>query len=86
MSVSTGVLTITETRVAIDGTSANPFTIIVHNESNTNNIRLGGADVTAANGLELHAHESVTLNLFAGDFIYAISTSGSHPISWMKIA
>ena len=85
MAVTSGTLTVTTTRGVVDGTSPNPYTLIIHNESASNNIRLGGADVTSANGLELHSHSSVTLQMFAGDSIYAVTTSGSHDISWLKL-
>jgi hypothetical protein len=85
MAINSGVMTVTTTKAVVDSSSANPFTLIIHNESASNNIRLGGSDLTASNGIELHSHSSITIPMSAGDQLFAISTSGSHDISWLKI-
>jgi hypothetical protein len=86
MAVVTGQLLVTTTRAQIDGTSTNPFRIIVHNASNTDNIYIGDENVTAATGLELHSHAYVTFELPAGERLFAISSSGNHSLTWMQIA
>jgi hypothetical protein len=85
MAISSGAVTVTTTKGVVDSSSANPFTLIIHNESASNNIRLGGPDLTASNGIELHSHSYITFPMSAGDQLFAISTSGSHDISWIKI-
>jgi hypothetical protein len=86
MAISSGVMTVTTTKAVVDSSSANPFTLIVHNESGSNAIRLGGSDLTASNGVELHSHTSITIPMGAGDQLFAITTSGSHDLSWIKIS
>lgn len=86
MAISTGQMTVGTAVVQIDGSSANPFTITVHNESATNNLRLGGSDLMDANGLELHSHSYLTFNFMPGDTLFAVSSVGTHDISWMKIS
>jgi hypothetical protein len=85
MAITSGQITVTTTRIAVDTSSADRFTLHVHNGSATNNIFLGGNDVTAATGLELHSHETKVFEMMPGDTLYAISSSGSHDMSWMKI-
>jgi hypothetical protein len=85
MAITTGQLTVGTTAVAVDSSSADRFTIHLHNGSATNNIFLGGSDVTASTGMELHSHETKILEMMPGDTLYAISSSGSHLMSWMKI-
>jgi hypothetical protein len=85
MAITSGVVTVSTTAIAIDTSSPNPFQLILHNESATNTITLGNSTLTANNGLGLHANETITLNLTAGDQLHAIASSGSHTVSWMKI-
>lgn len=85
MAISSGAITVTTAKVAVDSSSANPFTLILHNESTSDNIRLGGSDLTASNGIELHSHAYVTIPMSAGDQLFAITTSGSHNLSWIKV-
>jgi hypothetical protein len=84
--ITTGQLTVGTTRVAVDSSSVGVFTLIVHNASNTNNIFLGSETVTASTGLELHSHEYVTIQMLPGDTLYAVCSSGTHDISWMKVS
>jgi len=86
MAITSGNVTVSTTAVAIDTSSPNPFQLVLHNESGTNTITLGNSAVTAGNGFGLHANTTITLNLAAGDQLYAIASSGSHDVSWMKIS
>ena len=85
MAITSGQLTVTTTRAAIDSSSADRFTLHIHNGSATNNIFLGGNDVTAATGFNLHASTIQVFEMMPGDTLYAISSSGSHDLSWLKI-
>ena len=84
--ITTGQLTVGTTSVAVDSSSVGVFTLIIHNESASNNIRLGSETVTASTGLELHSHAYVTIQMLPGDTLYAVSSSGTHDISWMKVS
>jgi hypothetical protein len=84
--ITTGQLTVGTTRVAVDSSSVSVFTLIIHNESASNNIRLGNETVTASTGLELHSHGYITIQMLPGDTLYAVSSSGTHDISWMKVS
>ncbi len=84
MAISSGQQTIGTTRQLVDGISTNPSRLHIHNMDNTNNIYLGGQDVTTANGLQLVKLDSIELILNAGESLYAISSSGSHLISWLR--
>jgi hypothetical protein len=85
MAITSGQITVTTTAIAIDSSSADRFTLYIHNASASNNIFLGGPTVTATTGLELHSHESKTFEMMPGDTLYAISSSGSHDLSWLKV-
>jgi hypothetical protein len=53
--------------------------------SNTQNLFLGGSDVTVSNGLELHSHESFEIIVSPNEQIFIIATSGNHDVSWLRM-
>jgi len=83
--ITTGQVTVTTSRVQIDGTSENPFRIVLHN-SGTNAIYLGSETVTANDGFNLHTNTTIVLELPPLTALYAIASSGSHELSWMRIS
>jgi len=83
--IITGQLTVTTTRAKIDGTSASPCTLVIHNSGN-NRVVLGNDAVTANDGFELHANSTIQIPMPAGESLYAVSSSGNHDISWMRIS
>jgi hypothetical protein len=85
MAVISGQIIIGVTRVAIDGVSTNPYRLRIHNMSNTQNIFLGGGDVTVSNGLELHSHESFEIIVSPNEQIFAVASSGNHEVSWLRM-
>ena len=86
MAIATGQINATTTAAAVGTSSANPFTLVLHNESASNDIFLGAFGVTSSTGFSLHANSTVSIPMTAGDQLYAISASGSHLLSWMKIS
>jgi len=84
MPISTGQTTVGTTRIQIDGTSVSNFKIVLHN-SGSNAIYLGNETVTEDNGFNLHANSTVILELPPLTNLFAISGSGNHEISWMRI-
>jgi len=84
MAINTGQATITTTRVQIDGTFNSPYQLILHN-SGTNAIYLGNSSVTKDDGFNLHANSTVILNLPPLSALFAIASSGSHELSWMRV-
>ena len=85
MAISTGQISVTTTREQIDGTSQNPFKLILHN-SGTNSIYLGNETVTKDDGFNLHTNSTLILELPPLTSIYAVASSGTHELSWMRIA
>lgn len=85
MAVSSGRMTVTTTAAIVDGSSPNPFLLIIHNESPTSTITVGNSSLSASNGFGLESKSTLQLQLGAGDHIYAITSSGSADISWIKV-
>jgi len=83
MAITSGQQTISATPQLVDGVSANPSRLHIHNMDNTKVLYLGNGGVTAANGLGLQKLESIELILNPGESLYAVSDGGSHFISWL---
>jgi hypothetical protein len=85
--ITSGQTTVgTAVAVQIDGSSANPSYLTVHNNDNTKALFLGGADVTISNGLRVLKEQTLTFSLNPGEALYAVSDSGSHVVSWLRQA
>lgn len=84
MAISTGQITVGTTRVQIDGTSTSSFRLIIQNMDNTDAIFIGGPDVTITNGLELLKLETLTLDMFPSQELYAVSAKAGHKLSFLR--
>jgi hypothetical protein len=84
MAITSGQQTIGTTRQLVDGISPNPSRLHIHNMDNTNSIYLGNEGVTTANGLQLLKLDSIELVMNPGESLYAVSSAGTHTISWLR--
>lgn len=84
MAITSGQQAIETARQLVDGISANPSRLHIHNMDNTKTLYIGNNSVTIANGLALQKLDSVELTLNAGESVYAISETGTHTISWLR--
>ena len=82
--ITSGQIAVTTTRQVLDGTSFNPYRLILHN-SGSNAVYLGNEGVTEDNGFNLHANSTLTLELPPLTKLHAISGSGTHEVSWLRI-
>lgn len=82
----TGQIATSATPQQIDGTSENPFRLIVHNSSSSDSIYLGNVDVTDTTGFDLHAKSTLTLELPPLSSLYVIGPAGNPVITWMRIS
>lgn len=82
--IETGQLQVSTTRQLLNGTHNQPFNIVLHN-AGTNAVYLGDSTVTKDNGFNLHTNSTLTLLLHPGDQLYAVASSGTHEVSWLKV-
>ena len=82
--ITSGQIAVTTTRQVLDGTSFNPYRLILHN-SGSNAVYLGNEGVTEDNGFNLHANSTLTLELPPLTTLYAITSSGTHEVTWLRI-
>lgn len=84
MAITSGHTTVGTAAVAIDGRSANPSRITIHNNDNTTGIYLGGPAVSISTGLLLLKEQSYQIELEPLEQLYAVSEKEGHVISWMR--
>ncbi len=82
--ITSGQTTVGTAAVQIDGSSVNPIHLTIHNNDNTKVLYLGGSDVTTSNGLSLLKEETLQLTLYPGETLFAVTSDGTHVISWLR--
>ena len=86
MPISSGQVTVGTTAVQIDSTSASVYHLHIHYDSNQADVFIGGSDVTTSNGLILPKQDSLEIQVPAGASVWAVVASGTHLISYLKVA
>ena len=71
---------VTTTRVEIVSKAVNA-TRSVNVRATSNDVYIGGADVTSANGFNLRQHENITVMIPPNEELWAIASSGTHTVS-----
>ena len=83
MPVSSGRVSVGTAATEIPETCVMPFSVQLHNDDNSDNVFIGGPDVTATTGLQLNKLESLRLDLNPLDRLYAVSTKAGHNLSYV---
>ena len=84
MAITSGQQTIGTTRQLVDGISPNPSRLHIHNMDNSVDLYLGNNTVTITTGLRLEKLDSIELVMNPGESLYAVSSAGTHTISWLR--
>jgi hypothetical protein len=74
-------------RVQISSPDDNPQLVVIHDHDHTSNddVFIGGADVTIANGLHLPKTETISIQVDAGDSLFAVADGGSVEIHVLQV-
>jgi hypothetical protein len=84
MAITSGQQTIGTSAQLVDGISPNPSRLHIHNMDNSVNLYLGNDTVTTTTGLRLEKLDSIELVMNPGESLYAVSSAGTHTISWLR--
>lgn len=84
MAITTGQTTVGLTPTLIDGTSNSDFRLLIHNADNSQKVFIGGPDVSVASGFGIEKLETIQLEMYALDRLYAISAQSGHIIHWLR--
>lgn len=82
MAQTTGNLTTSTTAAKFYGPAPEPTTIVIVNEDATNNVRVGGAQVSSTLGLLVPKGSNVTVYLKEGESLWVAAAAGTPAISW----
>jgi hypothetical protein len=74
------VTSVTDTRIKIVSKAVNA-TRNVNVRATSNDVYIGGADVTSANGLPLRQHDAITVIIPPNEELWAFTSSGTHTIA-----
>ena len=85
MPIQSGQVPVGTAATEIPVTSVNPFLLEIHNNDNTDEVFLGGPDVTTSNGYQLQKLETIKFEMTPGDRMFCVSTKTGHDISWLAI-
>jgi len=84
MSVVTGQLAVgTATPSQVNQPSVHSIFVHIHNNDNTNNLLIGGADLNASNGMILPKLDSIEIILQPLDVLYLLASSGTINASYL---
>jgi len=83
MAVSGGKVTVGTAATEIPETCVMPFSLQIHNDDNTDEVFLGGPDVTTTNGMQLNKLENIRIDLSPLDKVYAVSSKSGHTLSYV---
>ena len=83
MPISSGRIAVGTVATEIPETCVMPFSVQMHNDDNTDEVYIGGPDVTTTTGLQLQKLQSLRLDLNPLDRVYAVSTKTGHNLSYV---
>jgi len=83
MPVTSGKVAVGTVATEIPETCVMPFALQIHNNDNTDEVFVGGPDVTTATGYQLNKLESIRFDLNPLDRLYLISTKTGHDVSYV---
>jgi hypothetical protein len=85
MSITQGQVAVGTAAVQLNTSQTMPGIVHITNKDNTDTVFVGGAAVTTSTGHGILKSDSIDIQIFAGQVLYAISTKGSHNVSWLHV-
>jgi len=83
MPISSGQVAVGTAATVIDGTCTMPFALQVHNDDNSDDLFLGGPDVTITTGMRVNKLEQLRIDMNPLDKLYAVSSKAGHQVSFL---
>ena len=85
MAITQGQAAVGTAVVQLNSSQPMPGIVHITNQDNTDTVFVGGGAVTTSTGHGILKSDSIDIQIFAGQVLYAISTKGSHNVSWLHI-
>jgi hypothetical protein len=85
MAITQGQVAVGTAVAQLNSPQSMPGIVHITNRDNTDTVFVGGAAVTTSTGHGILKSDSIDIQIFAGQVLYAISTKGSHNVSWLHV-
>jgi 2-keto-3-deoxy-L-rhamnonate aldolase RhmA len=85
MSITQGQVAVGTAVAQLNSPQSMPGIVHITNRDNTDTVFVGGAAVTTSTGHGILKSDSIDIQIFAEQVLYAISTKGSHNVSWLHV-
>ncbi len=85
MSITQGQVSVGTAASQLNNPQAMPGIVHITNQDNTDTVFVGGAAVTTSTGHGILKSNSIDIQIFAGQVLYAISSKSGHSVSWLHI-
>ena len=85
MSITQGQVSVGTAVSQLNSPQAMPGIVHITNQDNTDTVFVGAAAVTTSTGHGILKSDSIDVQIFAGQVLYAISTKSGHTVSWLHI-
>ena len=85
MGITQGQSAVGTAAVQLNNPQAMPGVVHITNQDNTDQVFVGGAGVTTSTGHGILKSDSVDIQIFAGQVLYAVSTKSGHNVSWLHV-
>jgi len=85
MGITQGQSAVGTAVVQLNNPQAMPGIVHITNQDNTDQVFVGGVGVTTSTGHGILKSDSVDIQIFAGQVLYAISTKSGHNVSWLHV-
>ena len=85
MAITQGQAAVGTAAVQLNNPQSMPGIVHITNQDATDKVFVGGAGVTTSTGHGILKSNSIDIQIFAEQVLYAISTKGNHDVSWLHV-
>jgi len=85
MAITQGQVAVGTAVAQLNSPQSMPGVVHISNQDNTTTVFVGGSAVTTSTGHGILKSDSIDIQIFAEQVLYAISTKGGHNVSWLHV-
>ena len=85
MAITQGQVAVGTAVAQLNSPQSMPGVVHITNKDNTDTVFVGDLGVTTGTGHGILKSDSIDIQIFAEQVLYAISTKGGHNVSWLHV-
>ena len=85
MAITQGQVAVGTAVAQLNSPQSMPGIVHITNKDNTDTVFVGGLGVTTGTGHGILKSDSIDVQIFAEQVLYAISTKSGHNVSWLHV-